>query len=421
MDASQTHKLNVAILSRKMAEEAWYNTYFSRLAGTMTINDANGMRTRVPAPNAVIQMMRDFVQEGRDNMLMPMELDLVAEGTYGDAWLKGTGEDLQLKYLQIYINQHRKAVNKLSGKMANQRLKIYNMMERAKPALVRWWAKTINQAIAQTIYEGVSPNLSAGTNDEGLGLVYRMHPNWYCANTSTTDKTPLKIGATAKKTKVASDFTNYLTSALVGGMSGKTLMGLNELITSELLIDKILTESGDPFWLMLVTPEAFTALKRDAEVYRTQDAAFNTHLMKHPALSGKQMIYFDGFAIIPDPIAVRRIKTASTNPSADLAGTDGWMKPQAKATYTISNNIVLGANALGMGLADPLQFTEEKDDHGNVIEIGSNQIYGFNRCDFFSEADSGSSYAFNKGNATKTISGAYDAVNQSSMIFSTEE
>lgn len=418
MDASQTHKLNVAILSRKMAEEAWYNTYFSRLAGLMTINDANGMRTRVPAPNAVIQMMRDFVQEGRDNMLMPMELDLTADGTYGDAWLKGTGEDLQLKYLQIYINQHRKAVNKLSGKMANQRLKIYNMMERAKPALVRWWAKTINQAIAQTIYEGVSPNLSAGTNDEGLGLVYRLHPNWYYAH-ATTGTTPTTVGV-AKKTKTVAEITEDLTSLLVGGMTGKNLMALNELITGDLLIPQILTESGDPFWLMLVTPEAFTALKKDAEVYRTQDSAFNTHLMKHPALTGKQMMYFEGFAIIPDPIAVRRLPTASSNPSGDLAGTDGWLKPQAKATYVMSNNIVLGANALGMGLADPLQFTEEKDDHGNVIEIGSNQIYGFNRCDFFSETDSGGSYAFNKANATKTISGSYEAVNQSSMIFTTE-
>jgi hypothetical protein len=96
------------------------------------------------------------------------------------------------------------------------------------------------------------------------------------------------------------------------------------------------------------------------------------------------------------------------------------MNIQSKSTYVISNNIVLGRNALGRGLADALQFTEEVDDHNNTIEIGSNQIYGYNRCDFFSETDSGSTAAFSKNNATKTISGAYEAVNQSSMIFSTE-
>ena len=63
--------------------------------------------------------------------------------------------------------------------MSEQRQKIYKLYEAAKPQLSRWFAKWENQSIFQTFYEGVSPNLSQGTNSDGLGLVRRYHPNWW--------------------------------------------------------------------------------------------------------------------------------------------------------------------------------------------------------------------------------------------------
>lgn len=415
---TQSAKLNVAILNRELAKEAWYNTFFAKLAGFMSVTDTNGIKQYNPAPNSVIQMMREFVSEGRDNMIMPMELDLQDPGTYGDSQLIGSGESLRLKYLQIYVNQRRKAVDKLSGAMSDQRVKIYNLMERAKPALVKWWSKTENQNIFQSIYEGVDPALSAGTNDDGLGLSVRFHPNWYYHD---GDGLITKVG-TEKYTKTQTNLTADLTTVKVEAASAKMFNGLNELITSVLLIEPIVTESGIPFWLMLVHPRTFKKLKQDTTVKSDQNAAFNGELMKHPALNGKQMLYYDGFCIVPDPVGVRLTADAATDHVLSLAGGDlrgGWLKP-SPSTYTISNNIILGKNALGKGVATPLKFTEEKTDHGNVIEIGSNTIMGYNRADFFSEADS--AYTFAKSNATKTVlTTAYEAVNQSSMIIATED
>ena len=189
-DATQTHKLNVPILNKQLATEAWYNTFWSKFAGFMTQTDTNGIKQNVPASNAIVQVMRDFISEGRDNMIMPMLLDLVEPGVYGDSALKGTGEALRMKYLQIYVNQWRKAADKLTGAMANQRLSTYQLTEKAKPALVKWWSKALNQACWQTLYEGASPNVTAGTNDDGLGLSVRFHPNWYYEDTATTGGTP---------------------------------------------------------------------------------------------------------------------------------------------------------------------------------------------------------------------------------------
>ena len=43
------------------------------------------------APNVVVQMVRDFVAEGRDNLLAAMLMPLSEDPVYGDTQLKGTG------------------------------------------------------------------------------------------------------------------------------------------------------------------------------------------------------------------------------------------------------------------------------------------------------------------------------------------
>ena len=419
MEATQSHKLNVAILSKELAKKAWYNTFWAKLAGLMDEVEVNGIKQHVPVPNKVIQVMKSFITEGRDNMLMPMELPLEEPGVYGDSPLKGTGEALQLRYLQIYINQWRKAVTKLSGKMSDQRLKSYHLMERAMPALIRWWSHNENQAIFQTIYEGISPNLSTGTNDEGLGLKARFHPNWYYQ--STTDGTLTTVG-TANKTKTQAEITSALTSAKLAAMTAKTLNGLAELIMSDLLIEPLVHDGSDPFWFLLVNPKTFTKLVQDSTIKTDQNSAYNAKLMTHPAISGKRMLYYAGFCIVPDAIGVRLTQTAGTDTFTDLAGGDlrkGWLSPSPRS-YAISNSIILGANVIGKGVASSLAYTEEVDDHKNTIEIGSNQIVGYNRAEFFSDADTASVYS--TANATKSaLTTAYTAVNQSSMIISTED
>ncbi len=418
MDATQSHKLNIPILNRQLAYEAWFGTFFSKLAGFMEYTETNGIKTLNPAPNVVVQVMKDFIQEGRDNLIMPMILGLTEPGVYGDNTLKGTGEDLSLNYLQIYINQWRKAATKLTGKMANQRLSTLQLTERAKPELVKWWIKQYNQACFQALYEGASGNLTAGTNDEGLGLNVRFHPNWYYV--SATGGGTLTTLGTAKYTKTASNLTTMTTSS-VYKLSYKSLLALVELLVTELLIEPIIFEDSEPFWLMLVHPTTFRSLKMDTTIQSSQNAAYNAKLMKHPALSGKQMMYYEGICIVSDPIGVRKLDSAVSDPVSQLAGGDlrkGWLSP-SPATYEIENSIILGVNALGKGIASSLAFTEEVDDHGNTIEIGSNTIVGFNRADYFSETDSGSSAAFTKNSATKTVLGtAYACKNQSSAIIS---
>lgn len=422
MDALYNHKLNVEILAKEsmMAREAWYNTFWSKIAGEVTTIDTHGIKQRMAAPNSAVQVLREFVSEGRDNMLIPMILDLTEPGVHGDSPLIGTGEEMALKYLRVYINQYSKAAIKKSGNMANQRLKAYNMMNEAMPALQKYFTKWHSQNFFAAIYEGASIPLTTGTNDGGYGLKARWHPNQYGYTADAT----LTTGGTEFYTKTAAEL-GTLADAVDTAANYKMFLTLRELIDTKLLIEPLLTEGGDPFWVFITNPLVYNQLLQDSVIQAGQNAVFNQKLSEHPLFSGREFMYFNGYAIIKDAIGIRTIDNDDSSGTdaelfSDLAADQtnyakGWMTACSTAANHAVGNILLGKNALGYGVAEELHFTEEVIDHNRTIEIGGAEITGVQRADYFSSTDEGS--VFSVGNATKaSVSTAYACKNQSSAI-----
>lgn len=414
-EVSTDHILNVPLLSTKLAKAAWYNTFWSKLANFQGITRTNGIRQTNPAPNVVVQMLNDFVEEGRDNMLMSMIMPLTEDPVYGDTWLKGTGETLSLRHLRVYINQVRKAVTKSSGNMSNQRLKHMNLMKEATPALIEYWSKWMNASLFMAMYEGISPEISNGKNDQGVGMKVRYHPNMYYNGHGTDASSTCTAIGTEFHTTTQAQW-DAIDNLVVGDMNSYFITLMNMKIKSDLLIEPILTDLGDPFWLWLVHPKQFRNLKTEANIVSMQNSAFTGELRRHPAVRGKDFLYYDGFCIIEEQTGVRSMQAnANVDLITGLAGTNGWMKPPDTATNTIFGSMILGRDALGLGVAENLKFTEEKDDHENIWEIGSRTIRGANRADFFKSDDEAAVY--NVGNATKAaLTTAYETINQSSLI-----
>jgi len=419
MEAKGTHPLNIAILDRTLRKEAWYGTFFSKLAGFSDFRNTNKNEAYRGAPNVVVQVVRDFIPQGRDNMIVPMLRPLVEPGVYGDAQLKGTGEELGLKYMEVMINAQRKAVVEQTGFMSNQRLKLYDIAQKAMPELVAWWSKVENQAVAESFYMGASPNLTAGTNDQGIGLKKRFHPNtYYYAGSSV-----ITAVGTEYKTKILTDITTGITSQNVHKADAGFLEELRVLCKSRLLIEPIMDVNGAPFWVYLAHPRTFKALRQDTTVRAVMNSAFSTTKLDHEVIKGRNHFFYNGIAVVEADIEVRSISSGSTTPELDLAAGDlryGWMRPALQTTGYMFGGIVLGRDAMAKGLAEPLKFTKEIDDHEAVVELGSRQIYGYNRADFFTETDKPS--VFSRNNATSgLLTSAYTATNQSSAIVFTED
>ena len=423
MESNQSFIANVEILNAKLAKESWYNTFWAKFSGNVDLsNDDNGNAVYKPSGQP-INILNSFIQEGRDNMLIPFLSQLTGSPVYGDTVLKGTGEDQSMKWLRVFVNQYRKAVMKKSGSMSEQRQKVFKLYEAALPQLRDWFAKWENQTIFQTFYEGVSPNLSTGTTADGLGLVRRYHPNWWVndggvltsVGTSGTTKTNAELDAAIGKT--ASDDATCDT-----GMTAAILHSLR-VKCMELRIPQMTTKSGHPFWCIVMHPASASALMQDANYKSAVQAAFTGKMLDEPELIGA-VGYFAGFAIYEDIVGIREWDEAGyffgANTSARL---DPTAVTLAAGSDRIYNHIVFGKNAIGKGVAKDLHFTNEVDDHANTIEVGGALINGYQRNEYFAESDAttGSGDAFYTSNASVADGAALAAENTSSLIFTTED
>jgi len=416
METSQSWIANVEILNKLLAKETWYNTFWAKFAGNVDISDDNGNPKYSPSGKP-IEVLNSFIAEGRDNMLIPFLRELSGSPVFGDSVLKGTGEDQSMYWLRSYVNQYRKAVMKKSGSMSEQRQKLYKLYEAAKPQLSRWFSKYENQSVFRTFYEGVSPNLSAGTAYDGLGLVMRYHPNWYYCDDDTAG-TLTEVG-TAGKTKTAANLDTAEGSQK--GISAKMLQNLRiKAMTKR--IPQIITKSGMPYWAMVVHPEQMKDLQQDSTFTSAQQAAFTGKALDLPELSAAQGFYA-GFAIFEDIVGVRQWDdTASVGDELFGSSTSSMLAPDAATPSSENYNaIVFGNSAVGKGVAKDLHFTNEVDDHENTVEIGGAIINGYNRSEFFAEDDAAQSSgdAFYKNNSARTAADALSATNQSSLIVMT--
>jgi hypothetical protein len=357
-------------------------------------------------------------------MLIPFLSELSGSPVYGDTVLKGTGEDQALKWLRAYCNQFRKAVMKKSGSMSEQRQKVFKLMDEARPQLARWYSKWENQAVFQSFYEGVSPNLSVGTSSDGLGLARRYHPNWYI-----NDGGALTAVGTEKYTKTNANLDGAI------GMTASADATCDTAMTSDILrelrvkcmslkIPQMESADGHKFWCIVMHPQQLASLQTDSDYKNAQRYGFmGSGGVKMPELNGMSG-YYAGFCIFEDIVGIREWDEAGYFFGSTVAKRfDDSAVTLASGTSRVRNAIVFGKGAIGKAVADDLHFTSEVDDHANTIEIGGAVINGYNRADFFAEDDAleSSGDAFYKNQSAAHDAAALSCVNQSSLVLGTLE
>ena len=130
---ARTEEANIGLLNEKLRREAHYKTFWSRFAGFTKLSGEGKDRQATPS-GMPIEIMRDFVSQGMDHMLMPMLRNLTGAGIYGDKQLEGNEELMDIYYNKVYINQIRNGV-KLGGRVSQQRLKSLRIEKERQPFL----------------------------------------------------------------------------------------------------------------------------------------------------------------------------------------------------------------------------------------------------------------------------------------------
>ena len=278
MLAEQDFIQNVAILNQDLRREAWYGTFWHHFVGEVkVINNPSGNPVVVETSDTPIARLNGFQGAGRDNMLIPFERDLTGDPVLGDTVAKGTGEDQSFYWSRCYINQVRKVVVAQAGKMSDLRARKLKLIENAKPKLIKWFSKYLNQNIYRAIYEGVTTNLSASTAYDGLGLSKRYHPNMYVNDGAvlTAIGTEKQFTTAAQMNTAAGNADTAMTVAILRKLRTKCM---------NLKIPQIQTTKGLKFWVIVMHPDQIADLKGDADFEGAMNSAFSTRRLEHPVL-----------------------------------------------------------------------------------------------------------------------------------------
>ena len=379
MLAEQDFIQNVAILNQELRRETWHGTFWHHFVGEVkVINDPSGRPISVETSDTPIARLNGFQGAGRDNMLIPFERDLTGAPVFGDTVAKGTGESQSFYWSRTYINQVRKVVVAQAGKMSDLRARKLRLIENAKPKLIKWGSKYLNQEIYRSLYEGLSSNISGSAAYDALGVYKRYHPNFYVNDGAvlTAVGTEKQFTTAAQIDTGAAAADTAMTVAILRKLRSKCL---------QLKIPRISTKKGFKFWVMVMHPDQIADLRGDTDFKSAVNSAFDTHRIEHPGLNAAEFM-IEGFAIYEDIVGIRCWDDATGGfyGDDDTNPIDSMFNP---TTY-VENYcaIVFGKHALGIAVPEKLNFGDEVDDFKNIKEVASIMIWGVSRADFVTEA-----------------------------------
>lgn len=363
---------HIGLLEYKTAKEMFKKLFFAKYMGFVQQSRVSGEEE---APLSPIVMKKAFVEDGMDNMTVPMLLNLTGSAIYGDGQQSGMGEAQRLNYLKVYINMRSRPVAP-PAKMSNQRVRPLKLIEQARQQLTDWLARNTEVQIVRAFYELFSENITAATTSNGLGKTKRYHPNIYAADS----------GAVTWSGTVATHITNIhnANQGLAAGaaddrMSAVALHKFKSYCSKKEI--GTINIDGFEFIPLLIHENQWTQLVLDPEFRATMNNAIPRDLKNNPLLSDASG-YFAGFALYKREFSIFGLSSTASaltwGAANPLTGVD---------TYDTKAAIAFGMGALCGGWAFGPNYEEEKRNMATQKEISVQMIDGFARGDFYDNSD----------------------------------
>ena len=377
---ARTEEANIGLLNTKLRRQAHYKTFWSRFAGYSKVTGEGKDRDVIPS-GMPIEIMRDFVQDGMDFMLVPMLLNLTGAGTYGDNQLEGNEEAQNIYYNKVYINQIRHGV-RINGRVSTQRLKALKPERKAQGQLSDWMANWNEVAIARAFYQGWNQHIFATTANGGFYInsgQKRCHPNFFTADAgqatySATDATyeGTLDDALTNLTATASD---YFSVDLIEAMRVEVM---------KLKIEPMTTKEGVDFWIWLLHPNQARQLRQDTQWQAAHQNGALQLGIKNPVFAGS-LGYYGGFCFYERLLGVFGAEPAGTSSAVTFGATNPL---SALDTYARKASIIFGKGAISRGVANDAFFERDNYDYGNATGVAVGAILGDSRGEFYDSTSS---------------------------------
>lgn len=375
---ARTEEANLGILNTKVRREIKDEIFWSKFAGEteVTIDKRTGKKEYTPS-GAGIEILKDFVSDGMDHMLIPMILELTNAPIYGDETLWGSEEALDLYYNKVYINQIRHAI-KRKGRTSEQRVKALKLAKMYKSLLAHWYARIRDIQIAKTFYEGWGPQITTATASGGLYInsgQKRCHPNFFTAGagqvTYNADDATYEGNVENAVTALTDTSSDYFSISLVEAMMAEV---------DKLGIQPLVTAAGTEYIPWVIHPNQARQLRGESD-WKAANRRLDD---KNPELQNALGRY-GSFVFF-----VRRLGVFGVEPNAG-AGTVafGSSNPLSAAdTYNRKASIIFGKQAISSGVAADAFFEIDDYDYKNQAGVSINGIVGDSRGEFYDSTSS---------------------------------
>lgn len=368
--------LNPQLLDEDLREERDRTSYFSQLAEEIATGDK--------VPDAVIAMKREFVEAGRDSMIMPLLRPLTNERTQGDLQMLGNEETQQVDNTQVPINVTKHAVRS-PGRASRQRSKRLDIFGRAQPQLGRWYGQEIDFESFAALTKGASGNVTDAKSIGGLGFTptFRSHVNLFVNGIDSATIAPKGLAAFDS---TLAGYDSIVNQAICAMEANSTLAATKfQIQVLDRLIPHIqdfkiepLTLGGEPMYVALLHTNAWqqTAETNASAAWNALLRDIGTRGETNAILKGAKGIY-KNFIIHTSFHVPGAASGAANSPSFGSATPHSSLDAN-----TPKVNFILGRQALNWGIGEDLSFNDEMTDYGNFQGVQAHQIWGAARPDW---------------------------------------
>jgi hypothetical protein len=400
---SATAAANVPILSAQMRKQVWKDLgHWAQMVGfikkTQNVEVGVPGNDLLPRPTGMpIEVMKDFVSEGREDMIIPMKRILTGAPVGGDSQMEGTEERYKVSYKRVTINALGHAVNVVSGPMSKQRFHKYalDLFKRGKADLTDWFSRYYASFLIQlAIFEGRSHNLTAGL--EGyLGMksvARRSHPNFFVAGSGQiafANGAYTSLPGTAGYETAVAAALNGLAPGATTVMSTKAL----KLMKAEAIrkrIPQTITKEGIKFYPVVMHTSQSWQLKQDTD-WKADARHALPRGWSNPIFTGA-IGFYDGM-VIYEQDDMFGVQWDGDNVITDASGRVRYGPAITQATENIFAEhstpiklaVLYGPSFLGIGIAQDIRLADELKDYDRQTNAGADAIIGAERCDYYDE------------------------------------
>jgi len=372
--------LNPQLLDEELKMERNKHTYFGRMTTEILVGDS--------VPDNVIMMKREFVQQGRDSIVMGLMRRLRGAAIFGDKQQLGKEETQVTLDTEVRINVTKHAVRS-AGRASRQRGKRLQMFQKARPQLGQWFGLETDFETFAAIYEGVSRNVSTAKVDGGIGFssTFTSHPNFVVVG---IDNANAPLGLVLFNDTPATYEVNVgtaITDLIAAGLGSTTAFDLQVLdrlipVIEDLEIEPINVGNDNFYAVVLHTNSWQQAAEAENQWWKLLENIGNRG-MENPIFEGSKGIYKGMFIIHTSPHVFGAVTTATLP-------VYGVTTPHSALDQNpVKCNLILGNGAVNHAVGEDLQFNEETIDYGNFQGVQSHEIWGMARADWTSDLQAG--------------------------------